>query len=123
MIRRPPVSTRTDTHCPTTTLVRSAVEMPRDLARSHALRDRGVVQPRAVQVQSEPVAVAQRACLREIIQWQRPALPGVFQAQQPGAGERSEEHTSELQSLMRISYAGFRLQKKTQRRQQNTTNH
>src|SRR3546814_5492982 len=31
---------------------------------------------------------------------------------------RSEEHTSELQSLMRISYAVFRLQKKTQKREE-----
>src|SRR3546814_4886111 len=33
-----------------------------------------------------------------------------------GAGDRSEEHTSELQSLMRISYAVFCLKKKTNRR-------
>src|SRR3546814_7252907 len=32
----------------------------------------------------------------------------------PNVSDRSEEHTSELQSLMRISYAGFRLKKKTQ---------
>src|SRR3546814_5711242 len=36
-------------------------------------------------------------------------------------GERSEEHTSELQSLMRISYAVFRLKKKKQTRRRNIT--
>src|SRR3546814_8829283 len=36
-------------------------------------------------------------------------------------GRRSEEHTSELQSLMRISYAVFCLKKKKQKKQQNTS--
>src|SRR3546814_7027564 len=40
-----------------------------------------------------------------------PRMVGVDQRQQPGE-ERSEEHTSELQSLMRISYAVFCLKKK-----------
>src|SRR3546814_7118725 len=39
----------------------------------------------------------------------------------PGHPERSEEHTSELQSLMRISYAVFCLKKKKQHRQGQTT--
>src|SRR3546814_7735810 len=36
-----------------------------------------------------------------------------------GGRQRSEEHTSELQSLMRISYAGFLLEKKTQKKKKN----
>src|SRR3546814_4814875 len=45
---------------------------------------------------------------------QHPALPDIVEAmhQRRRAGLRSEEHTSELQSLMRISYAVFCLQKK-----------
>src|SRR3546814_9506436 len=39
----------------------------------------------------------------------------------PGATRRSEEHTSELQSLMRISYAVFCLKKKNQQQQRNST--
>src|SRR3546814_8733140 len=41
------------------------------------------------------------------------ATRAAFSAQQPNGFNRSEEHTSELQSLMRISYAVFCLQKKT----------
>src|SRR3546814_5190261 len=92
MIRRPPRSTRTDTLFPYTTLFRSASLRPR-------------FRPGAV-----------------------PPLDGrtaVGTAQPPGerrmnraymkttvAAARSEEHTSELQSLMRISYAVFCLKKK-----------
>src|SRR3546814_3285982 len=42
-----------------------------------------------------------------------PALAGLFHARFPSVEPRSEEHTSELQSLMRISYAVFCLKKKT----------
>src|SRR3546814_6239545 len=87
MIRRPPRSTRTDTLFPYTTLFRSAV------------RDR-------------PVSVGaigdrfQRGVRCRHAQWHRPdRLPQRV---------RSEEHTSELQSLMRISYAVFCLKKKIQ---------
>src|SRR3546814_8026752 len=86
MIRRPPRSTRTDTLFPYTTLFRS----PRLRTRSlHAGRD-----PR------DPRLDGQLRRLRR---------PGLEQ----DADHRSEEHTSELQSLMRISYAVFCLKKKT----------
>src|SRR3546814_1898290 len=42
-------------------------------------------------------------------------------ASMPGMMDRSEEHTSELQSLMRISYAVFCLKKKNNKPQQNPT--
>src|SRR3546814_8665235 len=84
MIRRPPRSTRTDTLFPYTTLFRSA---GRDGAPDPCRIS--PVQPR----REFPVGGA---------------LPSPFDR----AAARSEEHTSELQSLMRISYAVFCLKKK-----------
>src|SRR3546814_6552874 len=95
MIRRPPRSTRTDTLFPYTTLFRSG--------RGEDRRARGQGGP-------------------------RPPPPGRGRGAPDGAGmigitidaiavgdsARSEEHTSELQSLMRISYAVFCLKKKNQ---------
>src|SRR3546814_2326261 len=107
MIRRPPRSTRTDTLFPYTTLFRSRVfetgggeivlaleiisdaggvepDAPRDIGEGHALRALGV--DRLGRGGENRVALGMK---------------------------RSEEHTSELQSLMRISYAVFCLKKKT----------
>src|SRR3546814_2498424 len=111
MIRRPPRSTRTDTLFPYTPLFRSHADLddpvdPRPIA-AHRLADlrdqhqraaaRGVIAGRLVHVGAEPagddLSVAKR--------------------------QRSEEHTSELQSLMRISYAVFCLKNK---KEQTTTN-
>src|SRR3546814_8700408 len=50
------------------------------------------------------------------------ALEAVAQAGEPGLVARSEEHTSELQSLMRISYAVFCLKKKKKERHQTQEN-
>src|SRR3546814_5841784 len=86
MIRRPPRSTRTDTLFPYTTLFRS---------RRRA--DRGVHQQRP-------------AMLRRIAP--RPAPRDRRGFSRPLRRARSEEHTSELQSLMSISYAVFCLKKK-----------
>src|SRR3546814_1424128 len=83
MIRRPPRSTRTDTLFPYTTLVRSAA------ARRRRVRDGAAVR-------------------RAPVHARRPPRP----ARALGGGDRSEEHTSELQSLMRNSYAVFCLKKK-----------
>src|SRR3546814_14578565 len=98
MLRRPPSSTRPDTLFPYTTLFRSR-EAPcrprRDAPRRGALRVGGA-------------AVAGRRSLRGRPRARRHRLPGA-----PPRGPRSEEHTSELQSLMRISYAVFCLKKKT----------
>src|SRR3546814_6894166 len=88
MIRRPPRSTRTDTLFPYTTLFRSEHHAERRHPRERdELHDR----------RAEPPDDRQH-------QQQR-------QGQQAKPG-RSEEHTSELQSLMRISYAVFCLKKK-----------
>src|SRR3546814_10617313 len=93
MIRRPPISTRTDTLLPYTTLFRSASDPAR-----LALRTRGPVL--AVRRQQMGRFPAAERCRGAALQLGVQAAP------------RSEEHTSELQSLMRISYAVFCLQKK-----------
>src|SRR3546814_4297207 len=85
MIRRPPRSTRTDTLFPYTTLFRSA----------------GAWLLITLQPGVACTVVAPRIL----------AVPGVTLYHALG-GTRSEEHTSELQSLMRISYAVFCLKKK-----------
>src|SRR3546814_3111191 len=95
MIRRPPRSTRTDTLFPDTTLFRSV----RDMGDRHQLGAGG--QQRLVRVEQEPAAVVHRHDLEHDAFAVAQELPG-----------RSEEHTSELQSLMRISYAVFCLKKK-----------
>src|SRR3546814_6659396 len=85
MIRRPPRSTRTDTLFPYTTLF-----------RSHRRRDGGR---------------AGRGGARDG-DGRHPVEPPGARGQHPAGLSRSEEHTSELQSLMRISYAVFCLKKK-----------
>src|SRR3546814_10625803 len=90
MIRRPPRSTRTDTLFPYTTLFRSLLP--------------------AVTAWSAPAALTRYAdCARAM------GIAQDGEGEQAAAArlvERSEEHTSELQSLMRISYAVFCLKKK-----------
>src|SRR3546814_4341182 len=100
MIRRPPRSTRTDTLFPYTTLFRSlaAVQRAEELdAGVHRL----VAQPLPLRARHHHRAGAAVALVAALL----------------GAGQvlRSEEHTSELQSLMRISYAVFCLKKKKQK--------
>src|SRR3546814_4152553 len=101
MIRRPPRSTRTDTLFPYTTLFRSPA---RDAVRLSRRGDRRLRQRRHAQLDRTPDGdrLARRRC-------RRPVAGGA--AGDPLFG-RSEEHTSELQSLMRISYAVFCLKKK-----------
>src|SRR3546814_9931077 len=102
MVRRPPRSTRTDTLFPYTTLFRSilgAISRLRDLeVPPHELR----YLLRAVLVQS----LVRTRCESCGGSGQSRALGTV------GTEQRSEEHTSEPQSLMRISYAVFCLKKK-----------
>src|SRR3546814_1213761 len=91
MIRQPPGSTRTDTLFPYTTLFRSAPH--HRTVPWVAIRER----PTKVRV-AMPMANAGRA--------------GLYKSAKTERCGRSEEHTSELQSLMRISYAVFCLKKK-----------
>src|SRR3546814_10645348 len=85
MIRRPPRATRTDTLFPYTTLVRSRRRQCRSQIDEMLHSRRKVF---VDEVDAHMLAVTH------------------------GVGDRSEEHTSELQSLMRISYAVFCLKKK-----------
>src|SRR3546814_6787102 len=98
MIRRPPRSTRTDTLFPYTTLFRSrdGLAPHRPCARQHIAGH--IDPPRAAEGQGCALGRRHRPC------------------------GRSEEHTSELQSLMRISYAVFCLKKKTNNKKKNTHN-
>src|SRR3546814_3018047 len=113
MIRRPPRSTRTDTLFPYTTLFRSPRrEIRRGASRCPELTGKLPVST-AAQV---PGLRRGPACRSE-------GAADVFgRLLAPPAGPdragmaRSEEHTSELQSLMRISYAVFCLKKKKQKR-------
>src|SRR3546814_10757284 len=88
MKRRPPISTRTDTRFPYTTLFRSLQAMQRE-------------DDAAARLQALAAA--------------RTDLPDPL-IRLGDLERRSEEHTSELQSLMRISYAVFCLKKKKKRR-------
>src|SRR3546814_5499445 len=95
MIRRPPRSTRTDTLFPYTTLFRSK--------RRHPMSMLDPFNPRPGPMPGErlddPPNMAPRGSGKSFL-W----VPALI--------VRSEEHTSELQSLMRISYAVFCLKKK-----------
>src|SRR3546814_3826649 len=123
MIRRPPISTHTDTLFPYTTLFRShAHAVPASRRRiasapdsAHAATSRHAPAPAgwtgrsAVHSRQQTTPARHRARIPMLRQHaaatpaRRPALRAVW---------RSEEHTSELQSLMRNSYAVFRLKKK-----------
>src|SRR3546814_1918988 len=112
MIRRPPRSTRTDTLFPYTTLFRSAGR--------HAEASR--LQDRAGDRRFPPFRRSGGGGHRLRARGRQPAGGGGRKAQR-GSGRRSEEHTSELQSLMRISYAVFCLKKQnTIQKQTNTIN-
>src|SRR3546814_4975165 len=100
MIRRPPRSTRTDTLFPYTTLVRSQFLAFLSAGKIAGRR----VDPAEMTVgESRGVELSRFSCLATV----EPYAGNEF-----GHVWRSEEHTSELQSLMRISYAVFCLKKK-----------
>src|SRR3546814_5835091 len=101
MKRPPPRSTRTDTLFPYTTLFRSALHLQR---HDRYQRDAEGDPRRALRLHGG----LRRAVRREVAHLCR-RLP---HARSRIRRERSEEHTSELQSLMRISYAVFCLKKK-----------
>src|SRR3546814_5849361 len=120
MIRRPPRSTRTDTLFPYTTLFRSPQSARRlcavlQIARVPQLDRHALPDGADHRHQSPSAALGLRGA-----QPQGAAGIGALVRGRAGAGRgvsagdpRSEEHTSELQSLMRISYAVFFLNKKT----------
>src|SRR3546814_8337164 len=99
MIRRPPRSTRTDTLFPYTTLFRSDAGIS---AAAADARHRGV----DLCIAGVAVRAQQRGGGHDHARLAETALRHLL------GDPRSEEHTSELQSLMRISYAVFCLKKK-----------
>src|SRR3546814_5210507 len=107
MIRRPPGSTRTDTLFPYTTLFRSAGIELRQRAESfqEVLAQIAAEIGRVVGVHGDAQAGIQQR--RHVVCGHRVEYPQLHDGQR-----RSEEHTSELQSLMRISYAVCCLKKK-----------
>src|SRR3546814_7841723 len=117
MVRLPPRSTRTDTRFPDKTLFRSdPLGRP---VRVGGIRGRrgpeDPAQPRAAEERHRAghgAAVVEPADARGVCRGRCRVGPS------GRGGDRSEEHTSELQSLMRISYAVFCLKKKKQNRTQ-----
>src|SRR3546814_6072888 len=105
MIRRPPRSTRTDTHFPYTTLFRSKADVQRQCEMQMTANEVHCSAP----ICSSPAS----SCLpcRCSLRGPHPIFSGCLWSSSDTA--RSEEHTSELQSLMRISYAVFCLKNKT----------
>src|SRR3546814_8574496 len=110
MIRRPPRSTRTDTLFPYTTLVRSpdAILQEQLTVWDDIVATKGKTNPLFKEIEESQRAFASRA-----VSWDMDTNNNRRMAY----NHRSEEHTSELQSLMRISYAVFCLKKKTQNKQ------
>src|SRR3546814_7548251 len=110
MLRRPPRSTRTDTLFPYTTLFRSGRQPDRV--------DHGGGRPRRLPELDEQLGGNPAARLVAHLLGRRRR-----RQQDPRARvePRSEEHTSELQSLMRISYAVFCLKKKKNTKRKNKT--
>src|SRR3546814_3953367 len=133
MIRRPPRSTRTDTLFPYTTLFRSYADSPhthccmfpafpgnrtgqlptrflgrpQKMLRRKFLKGAALAGAGSVGVAASLPAPALAQSMPEI-KWRLPTSS-------PKSLDRSEEHTSELQSLMRTTYAVFCLKKKTQK--------
>src|SRR3546814_3769918 len=106
MIRRPPRSTRTDTLFPYTTLFRSVeprlhpVPDENDMNHYNATHDDQIESPEELRLDTKLYTDELPDDDKQfLLSW------------------RSEEHTSELQSLMRISYAVFCLKKKKKNRQ------
>src|SRR3546814_9188142 len=109
MIRPPPRSTRTDTLFPYTTLFRS-VERPPE----RSLRSKLDQETKLLKKKSRFGCIT----LSFISKQQHQTMNINNKARILLLGVRSEEHTSELQSLMRISYAVFCLKKKHKKRKQ-----
>src|SRR3546814_10487348 len=111
MIRRPPRSTRTDTLFPYTTLFRSYIQPENSVFK----RNQGTRSADRPQISREERRLAgQSHLIAANVEAAQPVdqLPRDLADREVAPVSRSEEHTSELQSLMRISYAVFCLKKK-----------
>src|SRR3546814_10496566 len=110
MIRRPPRSTRTDTLFPYTTLFRSRVNELHEIIegiRDEVIAENGWQWREGCTEDEDDAGID----LNDTLARDTLSVVGAIKAVEASA--RSEEHTSELQSLMRISYAVFCLKKKT----------
>src|SRR3546814_3445713 len=134
MIRRPPRSTRTDTLFPYTTLFRSVwrdtaklrrkrgERLPRHLRKAEPFEQRARdpvlphLQSGAEQLRRSQLRIQHRPAVRMC---RLSTGEGLSTFERRHMRTRSEEHTSELQSLMRISYAVFCLKKKNKDRHKN----
>src|SRR3546814_1881741 len=125
MIRRPPRSTRTDTRFPYTTLFRSrhinrggarVMIVHRTIHHVAVHWHLGLVDRQLVKVRADPVplrvVVREGAAEQHLVRRKADARHGVTRRKGGLLDLRSEEHTTELRSLMRISYAVFCLKKK-----------
>src|SRR3546814_5846686 len=112
MIRRPPRSTRTDTLFPYTTLFRSAS----DRRTLRGITVLNTTLPKQARTSSATCSV--RRFRRSYMVSATPMMErSLLNRPRIRSTVRSEEHTSELQSLMRISYAVFCLKKKTKHKE------
>src|SRR3546814_2307578 len=104
MIRRPPRSTRTDTLFPYTTLFRSFSDYPNPV---------NIGNPEEITINEFAKEILRlTGSDRKVVYKPLPADDPKQRQPDIARARRSEEHTSELQSLMRISYAVFCLKKK-----------
>src|SRR3546814_3791105 len=104
MIRRPPRSTRTDTLFPYTTLFRSELNGEDGFPHSEICGSKFA--------HNSPQLIAACHVLHRLCMPRHPPNALTSRLRIHTTNNRSEEHTSELQSLMRISYAVFCLKKK-----------
>src|SRR3546814_6632359 len=120
MIRRPPRSTRTDTLFPYTTLFRSGVQIVTVVEiEAGQFRGEALVDPEfRIGIEGEYLVPGER----NVQHTSAHAVVRVRELVELRIVIRSEEHTSELQSLMRISYAVFCLKKKIQTTVENNLN-
>src|SRR3546814_1497476 len=130
MIRRPPKSTRTDTLFPYTTLFRSngtrliAAGHRSDIGARFAGKPRAPREPSRISTRPGIIGTEETGITEAVVHQSQIIGAGenivarivrIVPQAEPRAHVRSEEHTSELQSLMRISYAVFCLKKKQQK--------
>src|SRR3546814_1413025 len=112
MIRRPPRSTRTDTLFPYTTLFRSSVSSSVAIALQNTCERAKTIYFPIISGSSDTTG---KDCRRYGFRLCHHAYTASKAIAPVLAEARSEEHTSELQSLMRISYVVFCLKKKIQK--------